>query len=106
MREIRPSGSEGGGIETNRHSLPLFDCKGTEPDNRDGRDESAFTRVFDALWPATTGFSARLSSTPWKAAGILAQPLRSTRPTPYRKRSRFCDKFIPAMQLRRMASVR
>jgi hypothetical protein len=25
MREIRTSGSEGGGIETNRFSLPLFD---------------------------------------------------------------------------------
>jgi hypothetical protein len=24
MREIRPSGSEGGGAETNRPSLPLF----------------------------------------------------------------------------------
>jgi len=24
MREIRTSGSEGGGIETNRRSLPLF----------------------------------------------------------------------------------
>jgi hypothetical protein len=25
MREIRKSGSEGGGIEANRYSLPLFD---------------------------------------------------------------------------------
>jgi hypothetical protein len=25
MRENRPSGSEGGGIEVNRFSLPLFD---------------------------------------------------------------------------------
>ena len=70
MREIRPSGSEGGGIETNRHSLPLFDCKGTEPDNRDGRDESAFTRVFDALCPATTRFSRESCSTPWAPPAI------------------------------------
>src|SRR6266852_7309370 len=30
MREIRTSGSEGGGIETNRCSLPLFAFEGTE----------------------------------------------------------------------------
>jgi len=29
MREIRTSGSEGGGIETNRYSLPLSEHQGT-----------------------------------------------------------------------------
>ena len=31
MREIRLSGSEGGGAETNRPSLPLFTCRGFGP---------------------------------------------------------------------------
>jgi hypothetical protein len=30
MREIRKSGSEGGGIETNRFSLPLFAASGLD----------------------------------------------------------------------------
>jgi len=33
MREIRTSGSEGGGIETNRCSLPLFDYFCSVPQN-------------------------------------------------------------------------
>jgi hypothetical protein len=39
MREIRMSGSEGGGNETNRCSLPLSDTEGTVPPDRDGRDK-------------------------------------------------------------------
>jgi hypothetical protein len=31
MREIRTSGSEGGGIESNRFSLPLLDRRRHEP---------------------------------------------------------------------------
>jgi hypothetical protein len=32
MREIRPSGSEGGGAELNRSSLPLSDVRGARTD--------------------------------------------------------------------------
>ena len=78
MREIRPSGSEGGGIETNRHSLPLFDCEGTEPDNRGGRDKSAFTRVSTRYARPRHAFRRELSSTPSKRARILAQPQSET----------------------------
>jgi hypothetical protein len=48
MREIRQSGSEGGGTETNRPSLPLYNSLKTLDSRFRENDTKGFMRGFSA----------------------------------------------------------
>ena len=79
MREIRPSGSEGGGTEFNRFSLPLSDqgCHADSPVERvpevRGRGPRApGVRGLDHVWLATA--MEQLRSGPFEGPAIVKPP--------------------------------